>query len=237
MKKIVGIIGGMGPEATADFYMRLVKRTPAGSDQDHLHVIIDGNAAIPDRTDSFLKNSTATMDAVVESALRLEQMGAEILAMPCNSAHIWYKGIIARLTVPLINMVEEVFTEVKAAGLRSVALLATSGTVLSGLYEEYSGEVDLLVPDEDEREQIHSAAYSVKAGTESGEEGKGVLLDIITRYRERGAEGVILGCTEIPLLVSQTDLPGFPVFDSTDILVEATLLAADQPAQTTSIQP
>ncbi|MFC1500551.1 aspartate/glutamate racemase family protein [Candidatus Zixiibacteriota bacterium] len=226
MNKIVGIIGGMGPEATADFYMRLVKRTPAERDQDHLHVVIDGNPAIPDRTESFLQKSEATMDAVVESALRLEQMGAEILAMPCNSAHIWYDGITARLTIPLLNMIEEVFSEVRAAGLRSVGLLATSGTVQSSLYEQYAGEVELLVPDDTEQERIHGAVYSVKAGTGSGGEGKEVLLDVIARYRERGAGGVILGCTEIPLLVSQADLPGFPVFDSTDILVEATIRQA-----------
>ena len=227
MKKIVGIIGGMGPEATADFYMRLVKRTPAGRDQDHLHVIMDGNAAIPDRTESFLNESTATMVAVVESALRLEQMGAEILAMPCNSAHLWYDGIVSQLTVPLLNMVEEVFAAIREAGLRTVGLLATAGTLQSGLYERYAGDVNLLVPNDDERGRIHETVYAVKAGVGADEgEGKEVLFEIINGYRKRGAEGVILGCTEIPLLISRKDLPDFPVFDSTDILVEATFQRA-----------
>ena len=227
MKKIVGIIGGMGPEATADFYMRLVKRTPAGRDQDHLHVIMDGNPAIPDRTESFLNESTATMDAVVESALRLEQMGAELLTMPCNSAHIWYDGIISQLTVPLINMVEEVFAAIRESGLRTVGLLGTAGALQSGLYERYAGDVNLMVPTDDERERIHRAIYAVKAGARPDEgTGKRTLLEIITGYRERGAEGVILGCTETPLLVSQKDMPEFPVFDSTDILVEATFQQA-----------
>ncbi len=227
MKKIVGIIGGMGPEATADFYMRLVKRTPAGRDQDHLHVIMDGNPAIPDRTESYLNESTATMDAVVESALRLEQMGAELLTMPCNSAHIWYDGIISQLTVPLINMVEEVFAAIRESGLRTVGLLGTAGALQSGLYERYAGDVNLMVPTDDEREHIHRAIYAVKAGARPDEgTGKRTLLEIITGYRERGAEGVILGCTETPLLVSQKDMPEFPVFDSTDILVEATFQQA-----------
>ena len=226
-RKIVGIIGGMGPEATADFYMRLVKRTPADRDQDHLHVVIDGNPAIPDRTESFLEGSDATMEAVVESALRLEQMGAEVLAMPCNSAHIWYDGIISRLSVPLLNMVEEVFAAVRKADLQTVGLLATAGTVRSGLYERYPGEVNLLVPSDDERERIHEVAYSVKAGLGPEESrGKEVLLEVVAGYRDHGAEGVILGCTEIPLLIGQADLPGFPVFDSTDILVDATLREA-----------
>jgi len=227
-RKIVGIIGGMGPEATADFYMRLVKRTPADRDQAHLHVVMDGNPAIPDRTESFLNESDATMEAVVESALRLEGMGAGILVMPCNSAHIWFDGIVSRLSVPLLNMVEEVFEAVKVHGLKKVGLLGTAGTVESGLYERYAGEVNLLVPADDERERIHEAVYAVKAGIGPGEArgGKDVLLEVVAGYREQGAEGVILGCTEIPLLICQADLPGFPVFDSTDILVDATLREA-----------
>ncbi len=228
-RKIIGIIGGMGPEATAEFYLRLVKRTPAHRDQDHLHVVIDGNPAIPDRTESFLNGSDATTEAVVESALRLEEMGVGILAMPCNSAHIWYDAIVSRLSVPLLNMVEEVFEAVKVAGLKKVGLLGTAGTVESGLYGQYAGEVDLLLPSEEERIWIHDAIYEVKAGSGAEERvqiGKQVMLGIVAGYRERGAEGVILGCTEVPLLVGQADLSGFPVFDSTDILVDATLREA-----------
>ncbi|MFC1529210.1 aspartate/glutamate racemase family protein [Gemmatimonadota bacterium] len=228
-RKIVGIIGGMGPEATAEFYMRLVKQTPADRDQDHLHVVMDGNAAIPDRTESFRNNSNATMNAIVTSALRLEKMGAEVMAMPCNNAHLWYEDITARLSVPLLNMVEEVFVAVKAAGLKRVGLLATAGTVESGLYERYAGEVDLLLPSGEEKIWIHEAIYEVKAGSGSEERvqiGKQDMLGIVAGYRKRGAEGVILGCTEVPLLIGQADLPGFPVFDSTDILVDATLREA-----------
>jgi len=228
-RKIVGIIGGMGPEATAEFYLRLVKRTPANRDQEHLHVMMDGNAAIPDRTESFLNNSTATMDAIVDSALRLEAMGAGILAMPCNSAHLWYDGIISRLNVPLLNMVEEVFRSVRVAGMKKVGLLGTAGTVESGLYERYAGDVDVLLPAGEEKIWIHEAIYEVKAGSGSEERvqiGKQDMLGIVAGYRERGAEGVILGCTEVPLLIGQADLPDFPVFDSTNILVEATLREA-----------
>lgn len=228
-QKIVGIIGGMGPEATADFYTRLVRRTPAERDQDHLHVMMDADGAIPDRTESYLAGSTATMDAVVESALRLEQMGAEILTMPCNSAHLWYDGIAARLKVPLLNMIEEVFSAVRSTGLERIGLLATVGTVRSGLYGGYAGGVDLILPDEEEQELIHEAIYRVKAGgggVEQRGEGTRTLLGIVETQREQGAEGIILGCTEIPLLIGQDDLPGFPVFASTEVLVEATLREA-----------
>lgn len=227
--KIVGIIGGMGPEATAEFYLRLVKRTPAERDQDHLHVVMDGNAAIPDRTESFRNVSLATMVAIVDSALRLEAMGAGILVMPCNNAHLWYDGIVSRLTVPLLNMVEEVFEAVKVTGSKKVGLLGTAGTVESGLYERYAGDVDLILPSAEEKRWIHEAIYEVKAGSGSEERvqiGKQDMLGIVAGYRERGAEGVILGCTEVPLLIGQADLPGFPVFDSTDILVDATLREA-----------
>lgn len=226
-EKKVGIIGGMGAEATADFYQRLVKRTPAEKDQDHLHVIIDGNSKIPDRTTSFLNNSLATRDAVIESAKRLEQMGADFLVMPCNSAHYWYDEIQDSVNIPFLNQVAEVFSAVREAGLKSVGLMATIGTTESGIYNDESGDVELIVPDNDELELIHSSIYTVKGDTDMNrEEMKKAVLGVVDSLRRRGVEGVILGCTEIPLLINQDDVEDMPVFDSTDILVGATLREA-----------
>lgn len=225
--KTVGIIGGMGAEATAEFYMRLVGLTPAERDQDHLHVLIDSNSKIPDRTVSILEGSSETVDAIVESALRLESMGAELLAMPCNSAHFWYDEINSRVNIPFLNMIEEVITAVKEAGILRVGLLATRGTVLSGVYNRVSGDVELIVPDEEGQERIHSAIYSIK-----GEAGKlpesirDVIIEVIDGLRKLEVEGVILGCTEIPILIKPEDTSDMQAFDSTQILVEAVLREA-----------
>ncbi len=226
-EKILGIIGGMGAEATADFYQRLVRRTPASRDQEHLHVLINSNAKIADRTTSIMEGSTATLEAVVESAQTLESMGAEILAMPCNAAHFWYDEIIARIQVPLIHMIEEVFLAVEAAGLGRVGLMATQGTMKSGIYSDAAGDIELLEPDAEGQERIHEAIYAIKL-TASGEseQARRVLLREAENLRGQGAEGIILGCTEIPIVIGQEDFEEFPIFDSTDVLVDAVLREA-----------
>jgi aspartate racemase len=226
-ERVVGVIGGMGPEATVRFYQRLTSRTPAGKDQEHLHVIIDSNSKIPDRTASIVGGTSATLDAIIESARLLEEMGAQLLAMPCNSAHYYYREIISTIGVPLINMIEEVFSAVNRIGLGRVGLLATTGTVISGVYSEVAESVGLLLPDENDQERVHNAIYSIKgAAGEQLMEIKRDLLSVAEELRGEGAEGVILGCTEIPLLIGQEDIESLHVFDSTEILVDAVLREA-----------
>jgi aspartate racemase len=226
-EKIVGVVGGMGPEATAAFYTRLVSRTPASRDQDHLHVIIDGDAKIPDRTESILTGSSVTLDAIVASAHRLEQAGAQLLAMPCNSAHYWYDEIVSSLRIPLLNLPGEVFRVVHGAALERVGLLTTTGSARSGLYPRYAGSTQLLLPDDRQQDHLQSAIYAVKGTVgERLAAAKARVLEIAASLRGRGAEGIILGCTELPLLVAQADMPDLPLFDSTDVLVDAVLREA-----------
>ncbi len=226
-EKIVGIIGGMGPEASVLFYQRLTAATAAGSDQEHLHVVIDSNSKIPDRTESIREGSSATLDAIVVSARRLQVMGAHMLAMPCNSAHYWYPQISIRIDIPLIHMIEEVFKSIMVSGPGRVGLLATSGTASSGVYSKASGDIELILPDEEEQARVHSAIYSIKGA--AGQERLDIradLLEVVEGLRGQGAEGIILGCTEIPIVIGQEDVRELPVFDSTQILVEATLREA-----------
>jgi aspartate racemase len=225
-ERIVGVIGGMGAEATADFYWRLVDRTPASHDQDHLRVLIDSNAKIPDRTTSILAGSDATLEAIVETARGLEAMGADILAMPCNSAHYWYDRIIAELKVPLIHMIEEVYLAVEAANVGSVGLLATTGTVQAGIYEEAAGEIEVVLPGSVDQARIHDAIYGIKLTAEDQTAAAlKVFREIIDGLVERGATGIVLGCTEIPLVVKPEHVD-VPLFDSTEVLVEAVLREA-----------
>ena len=226
-EKVVGVLGGMGPEASVLFYQRLTSRTPARKDQEHLHVIIDSYSKVPDRTASILEGSRDTLDAIVASARRLQVAGAGVLAMPCNSAHYWYDDISVMIDIPLINMIEEVFNEVGRAGVTRVGLLATTGTVTSGVYARAAGEVELIHPNQDGQERVHQAIYSIKgAAGEKLLQIKRDLLSVIEQLREEGIGGVILGCTEIPILIGAEDVEEMPVFDSTDILVEATLREA-----------
>ncbi len=226
-ERIVGVLGGMGPEASADFYLRLTAATPAQRDQEHLRVLIDSNPKIPDRTESIRTGSEATLKALITSARLLESAGAELLVMPCNSAHYWYDQLVAEVRVPFINMIEEVFLAVERAGLTRVGLLATTGTARSGVYADAAGDIVLLEPDEALQDRIQEAIYRIKGRAGQGpEESLVTFSGAIEVLRGKGAEGIILGCTEIPIVVKPERFPGVPIFDSTQILVEATLREA-----------
>ena len=236
-ERIVGVLGGMGPEASADFYLRLTAATPAQRDQEHLRVIIDSNPKIPDRTESIRTGSEATLKALIASARLLESAGAELLVMPCNSAHFWYDQRVTEVRVPFINMIEEVFLAVERAGLTRVGLLATTGTARSGVYTDAAGDIVLLKPDEALQDRIQEAIYRIKGRVGQGpDESRATFTEAIEVLRGKGAEGIILGCTEIPIVVKPERFPEVPIFDSTQILVEATLREAlpRSPARTFS---
>ncbi len=126
-KKVIGIIGGMGPLAGIDLYNKILNRTAAKSDQDHIHVIIDGNTSIPDRTRAILHSGQSPVYELIRSAHRLEFMGADILVMACNTAHYYYEQIAPHLAVPFIHMIDETAKEVRALGLGCAGLLGTEG--------------------------------------------------------------------------------------------------------------
>ncbi|MFO7769167.1 MAG: amino acid racemase [bacterium] len=228
-EKVVGVIGGMGPEATSYFYMRLITRTPARRDQEHLRVIIDSNAKIPDRTGSILAGEPEkALEAIASSAQLLEEMGAELLVMPCNSAHYFYDDLIPRIHVPMLDMIEEVFARIEQEGLGQVGLLATTGTVRTGVYARAAGDIGLIEPSEEDQEAIHQAIYEIKEhGGGEADRLRAQILAVVGHLKARGAEGVILGCTELPLLFGpEGEEGGTRRFDSTEILVEATLREA-----------
>lgn len=221
--RIVGILGGMGPEATVDLYREIIRLTPARRDQDHIRVIIDSNAKIPDRTEAILSGGADPLPYLVESALLLENAGAGILAVPCNAAHYFLPALQARIHVHLLDMIEETCrqfeTEFSAAA--TAGLLGTTGTVQSGIYQtvfERRG-VHVLVPDEDDQRAIQSAIQQVKAGAH-GDDTSRTFESTGARLVERGAHAVILGCTEIPLAFD-TRRADYPTLNPSRILAQA----------------
>lgn len=166
MSKIVGIIGGMGPKATVDLYNKIVDYTDASSDQDHLHVVIDGNAKIPDRTSYILGNGKSPLDELVKTGERLKNAGADFLIMPCNTAHYFYDELYEKLNMPFINMIEEVGKYIVTKhGKIKVGLLATLGTYQGKIYERYCKELglDIIIPSKEVRQKVfRCSVYSKK---------------------------------------------------------------------------
>lgn len=210
MKKAIGIIGGMGPLATADLFEKITRHTRAASDQEHLRVLIDSNTAIPDRTEALLRGGADPVPELVKSAGLLEKMGAQVLVMPCNTAHNYYDDITASVSIPVLHMVRITADALVGRGVKRAGLLATDGTVQTGIYQRsFEGTgVELLMPDEAGQSAIMEMIYQgVKAGrTDFDAHAAWTAMEELLA---QGAEALVLGCTEMPLAVKLygIDLP------------------------------
>ena len=231
MKKIVGILGGMGPLATCDLYEKIILATPAASDQDHLHVIIDSNTDIPDRTAAILHGGEDPVPQLCRSAGLLLNAGAEVLCMPCNTAHYFYDRVFAfaRAASPdaaFVHMPRETARLARARGIGTVGLLATDGTIRSGVYARAFGDegIGVVTPDAAGQQAVMALIYEgVKAGNWQLDLApvRAALRDLL----HRGAETLILGCTELPVAFGRIDF-GVPTLDPTQVLAEAVVRTA-----------
>ena len=200
MKKTIGIIGGMGPLATSDLFRKIVEVTDAACDQEHVRVCIDNNTEIPDRTAAILKGGKDPVPEMVKSAVRLQAMGADVLIMPCNTAHYFYGRVIPVVEIPFLHMIEETAKEIKREGFRKVGLLATDGTCQSGVYKTVfdAHGIEMYAPSPEKQKSVMDVIYKgVKAGNRS--------IDLTGFYGAmeelfcEGAETLVLGCTELPV--------------------------------------
>ena len=223
-KKTIGIIGGMGPMATVDLFRRLVGHTDAQTDAEHIHIIIDNYPQIPDRTKAILSGDDSVVRYLAESGKRLEQAGAELLLIPCNTSHYFYDALCKELNVPVIHMIRECAKKVLSLGYSKVALLATDGVVFSGIYSSVFTEygIDVLTPSPEGQKKVMRLIYDeVKAGKQPHSEVLDAELDDLTK---KGAQAFILGCTELPLAFGE-DTPRTFV-DPTAVLTEVAIVSA-----------
>lgn len=223
-RKTIGILGGMGPEATADLFAKIIKATPATKDQEHLRVVIDSNPTIPDRTAYILGRGEDPAPLLVETAKNVESMGAGLIAIPCNTAHYFHDAIQAAVKVPVLHMMQEVVRILKGS-VERVGILATTGTLKTGLYHRYLSEagISVVVPSHDDQDEVMDAIYSVKSG--KLEKGREIALRQGAKLVRAGAQAVIAGCTELPLVLRDGDLEA-PVIDPTKVLAEACVKSA-----------
>jgi aspartate racemase len=223
---LAGILGGMGPAATAEFYAKLVARTPAVRDQDHLRVVVWADPTVPDRVAAVLDGSTDPYPALLDGARRLRDMGATVVGIPCHTAHFFLPKLAADTGLRFVDMVAET-----AAALRGrtgrVALLGTRGTIASRLYQDRLPGVDLLIPPEPVQRDVDEAVAAVKR----------TAIDEAAGHLERALHALdapltVLACTELPLAARHVSAPG-DLLDPTDLLADA-MIAACHPSTTDS---
>lgn len=226
MPEVIGILGGMGPAATADFYTKLVGLTVAHRDQDHPQVIIWSDPTIPDRTEALLGLGPDPTDSLIRGARALAAGGATLLAVPCSTAHAFAPAAAAAAGLPLVNMIDEVTRHLRARHpqLRRVGLLATTGTITAGLYQTPLEQVGIAtdVPEPDLQDRsVMRAIRAVKAGA-SQDTTTALLLPAVRALVARGAQAIIAGCTEVPLGLA-VDASPVELIDPTTVLAAAVL--------------
>jgi aspartate racemase len=227
-EKIIGILGGMGPEATADLFARIIRETPARKDQDHLRVIIDNNPKIPDRTAAILGDGVSPLSEMVKTAKNLEKAGADFIIMPCITAHYYYEELRKSVKIPVLSMVEltaqnisKNFPKAKRAGL-----LGTTGTVQGKLFDKSLGKfgVEMIYPSDAFQRRIMEAIYDfIKAGKIL--EGEKIVVEVANHLIELGADVIICGCTETSLVLKNGDITK-PVVDPVQILAQTAVKIA-----------
>jgi len=221
-EKIIGILGGMGPEATLDLFYKIIKLSPAEKDQDHFRIIIDNNPKIPDRTDAILGTGKDPLPELIMTAQNLEKAGANFIIMPCNTAHYFISGIQQNVNIPILNMIKESANYVKNVfpSFKKAVLFASKGTYKTKLYNSFfnAKNIEILIPTPPEQDKIMDLIYMVKSGILS-EEMKSQIIKISEEQIKKGAQVIIAGCTEIPLILKNEDVK-IPVIDPTNILAK-----------------
>jgi aspartate racemase len=213
----------MGPAATADFYAKLVRATPAATDQEHLRVVIWSDPAIPDRTRALLEGGEDPTPALVAAAQALAAVGAEVIAMPCNTAHAFLPRVQERVDVPFLHMIDETAAHIARhhPSARVAGLLSTTGTQRAHLYHDaLAGRgVGVIAPPPHAQREVMRAIELVKAGAD-GQQAAVVLGPVTHELVAEGAQVLIAGCTEIPLLLSEGMVP-VPFVDPAQVLADA----------------
>lgn len=218
--RTIGVIGGMGPAATADFLSRLVAGVNAASDTDHPRVLVDSNPHVPDRNAAALHGADSPGPALAAMGTALVAQGAQVLAMPCNAAHGWAHAITA---APFVSMIDAAVAEAMAHQPRCIGVLGVGATLALDLYGRAS-PVPVLAGD---LAVVQPAVNAIKAGDRS-HDVRSALAGEAARLAAAGADVVIAACTEVPLLLAQADV-AVPLIDSTAALARATLAAARFP--------
>jgi aspartate racemase len=231
VKKTIGILGGMGPEATAYFFGLIIKHTQAGKDQDHIPIIIYNNPKIPPRTDALLHEGPSPLPLLRQGIHLLKKAGADFIVIPCITAHAFVLQLEAKEKTHLLDILEETqaYARKKIPGLRRAGLIASTGSVKAEIFDRaFSGAgIKIIKPSAAEQKKVMEAIFGkkgIKAGFTSGQPKK-LILEAARRLVQRGAEAVIAGCTEVPLVLQEKDL-SVPLIEPLRIAAEASIVRA-----------
>ncbi|MBR2721937.1 MAG: amino acid racemase [Clostridia bacterium] len=224
-KPLLGVLGGLGPMSSVYFYELLTSHTKADRDQGHIDLLISSRATTPDRTAYILGTSDQSpLPAMKQERDRLVGAGATLLVIPCNTAHTFYEELQRDCPVPILNIIEKTVGHLTEQGVEKFGLLATEGTVRSGSYQYFcnGSKTECLIPTKEEQALITSLIYDEIKQNRTPDLSK--LYTVAHALIARGAQRLVLGCTELSLLKKHS-LDDQIFLDSLDVLAYHTVLS------------
>jgi len=227
-EKIVGVVGGMGPEATVDFMRRVIRSTPANDDCDHIRMIVDNNPKIPSRIKALIDGIGESPGPVMaEMAVNLASQGAGVIVIPCNTAHFYYGEVSAAVEIPVLNMIELAVEAVisENPSVKTAGLLASDAVVKTGLYAKafQNRDISLRIPSSRIQENLMSSILRIKRG-DIGQEVKDGLTTAAHDLIGQGAQVLLVACTELSITADEVYFRT-RVYDTAQVLAEATVRA------------
>lgn len=210
-EQIIGVMGGMGPDATASFFKKLIEQTPVTKDQEHYRIIIDNNPKIPDRTRAILHGDSSPLSEMVKTGQNLTQAGATVLVMPCITAHYFYNDINKEMTLPFYHVLKGLneFLNQKYPTVKKIGVLSTTATKKTRLFQEWVSNKEVLFPGVETQENKVMTAIFGENGIKRGNTGhypKQLLKEAASELIEAGCEVIVGGCTEVELALKPEDI-------------------------------
>ena len=224
-EKILGVLGGMGPAASAEFLKILAEKYPAEKDQDHPVVYMISDPKIPDRGSAIEGNGEDPSPYLINDLEKLIGWGAELLAVPCNTAHYFIERFRDRIGVPIVHIIEATVEASMKKSPKGAWMISTMGTARSGLYQKAAADrgYRLMIPPEDVRKEIQKAIVFVKSG--KMEDAARAIERVAAKLWEIEDLPIVTACTELPLAYDASDLPKDKNISSLDALADACIKA------------
>ena len=223
MKKKLGILGGMGPAASAEFIVRLIEQTPASKDQDHIPFVLWSDPRVPDRSTSMRNGDNDPLPYLLEGIKGLKAAGCDTIVIPCNTAHFWFHELEKHAHI--IHIVDSVADALRGINITgTIGVIGTQATIGLGLYQHHLNKLgwDCIVPTKEEMDtKVQLAIDLIKGGKII--ESQPLLIEVMYTLIDRGAKAIVLGCTELPLAIRILEEKGVPIVNSIDSLVHSAM--------------
>lgn len=223
-EKIVGIIGGLGPDATVDIMQRIIRLTPANDDIDHIRCIVDNNPKVPSRIKALIDGTGECPGPhMAKMGKKLEQWGADFLIIPCNTAHYYYQHVVDAVTIPVINLLDLVVSEFVQSNpqSRKVGIAGSTAIIKTRLYTDRFQQhgIEAVYPDDTYQDLLLQGIKKIKAGV-TGPEVDTIITDAFNNISRKGADVIIIACTELSVVCRE--MP-FNMIDAAEVLAQETV--------------